>query len=87
NGVPGSGVTAVVLNVTAVNPSAGTFVTVWPTGEAKPNASNLNIPTGDTRANLVTVKVGAGGQVTFSNEFGTVDLIADIAGWYGAPGA
>lgn len=86
-GVPATGVTAVVLNVTAVAPSAGTFVTVWPSGENRPNASNLNIPPGDTRPNLVIVKVGAGGQVNFYNDAGTVDLIADVAGWYGVPGA
>jgi alpha-tubulin suppressor-like RCC1 family protein len=82
-GVPATGVSAVILNVTAVNPTAGTFVTVWPTGEAKPLASNLNVPPGDTRANLVIVKVGAGGQVSFYNDAGTIDLIADVAGWYG----
>jgi mRNA-degrading endonuclease toxin of MazEF toxin-antitoxin module len=86
-GVPLTGVTAVVLNVTAFNPSAGTFVTAWPSGEVKPLASNLNAPAGDTRANLVIVKVGAEGKVSFANDAGTVDLIADVAGWYGAPGA
>ncbi len=82
-GVPISGATSVVLNVTAVGPSAGTFITVWPTGEARPVSSNLNVPAGDTRANLVTVKVGAGGQVSVFNHTGTVDLLADVTGWYG----
>lgn len=36
----------------------------------RPLASNLNIPTGDTRANLVTVKVGTGGRVNFFNQAG-----------------
>jgi hypothetical protein len=85
-GVPATGVSAVVLNVTAAGPTAGTFVTVWPTGETKPLASNLNIPTGDTRANLVIVKTGTDGKVSFFNDAGTVDLIADVAGWYGLPG-
>ena len=82
-GVPASGVAGVVLNVTAVGPSAGTFVTAWPTGEAQPLASNLNVPPGDTRANLVIVKVGAGGKVSFVNAVGNVHLIADVAGWFG----
>jgi hypothetical protein len=86
-GVPVTGVTAVALNVTAVAPSAATFVTAWPTGEAKPLASNLNVPTGDVRANAVVVKVGSGGMVSFNNEAGTVDLIADIAGYYGDQGS
>ncbi len=84
-GVPATGVTAVVLNVTAVAASAGTYATVWPTGEGRPNASNLNLPAGDTRPNLVIVKVGAGGKVSFYNDAGTIDLIADVAGWVGAP--
>ncbi|MDQ6906893.1 MAG: hypothetical protein M3176_08695 [Chloroflexota bacterium] len=85
-GVPATGVTAVVLNVAAVNPSAQTFATVWPTGEAQPLAANLNVPPGDVRANLVVVKVGAGGKVSVFNNSGNVDFVADVAGWYG-PGA
>ncbi len=85
-GVPATGVSAVVLNVAAINPSAQTFATVWPTGEFRPLASNLNVPPGDVRANLVVVKVGAGGQVSVFNNAGNVDFVADVAGWYG-PGA
>ena len=85
-GVPAGGVSAVVLNITAVNPTTGTFITVWPTGEPRPTASNLNLPAGDVRPNLVTVKV-AGSQVSVYNDSGTVDLIADVSGWYGATGA
>lgn len=85
-GVPPVGATGVVLNVTAIGPTAPTFVTAWATGERRPDASNLNVPTGDTRADLVTVKVGVGGQVSFFNSTGTTDLVVDIAGWYGPGG-
>ena len=85
-GVPATGVSAVVLNVTAVNASQSTFVTVWPTGEEQPLASNLNVPPGDTRPNLVIAKVGAGGRVSFYNAAGNIDLVADVAGWFGMPG-
>ncbi len=83
-GVPAVGVTAVVLNVTAVSPSAATFVSVWPKGEPKPTASNLNVPAGDVRANLVVAKVGAGGEISLFNNSGTVHLVADVVGWYTA---
>jgi len=86
-GVPATGVTAVVLNVTAVNPTAATFITAFPTGETQPLASNLNVPPNDVRPNLVIVKVGASGQVSFNNNAGNTNLIADVAGWYGAAGA
>ena len=85
-GVPAAGVSAVVLNVTAVNPSAATYVTVWPTGESQPLASNLNVPAGDVRPNLVVVKVGVGGGVSFFNYDGNVDIVADVAGWFGRAG-
>jgi hypothetical protein len=48
--VPASA-TAVVLNVTATNASAGSFLTAYPTGTATPNASNLNFGAGQTIAN------------------------------------
>ncbi len=85
-GVPATGVTAVVLNVVAVRPTAQTFLTAWPTGEARPLAANLNVPVNDVRANLVIVKVGTGGQVDFYNNAGDVDVVADVAGWFGPPG-
>jgi hypothetical protein len=78
--------TAVVLNVTAVAPTAATFVTVFPHGQARPVASNLNVVAGDVRPNLVTVALGTGRTVDLYNHAGTVHLLADLAGYY-APGA
>jgi hypothetical protein len=77
-----SGVSAVVLNVTAVNATATTFITAWPTGVAQPNASNLNPIPGRITPNLVTVKVGTNGQINLFNLNGNIDLIADVFGWY-----
>jgi large repetitive protein len=81
-GVPTSGVSAVVFNLTGTNAQGdGGFVTAWPTGGVKPNASSINLESGSTVANLVTVTVGDGGMVSL-NSFATTDLIADIAGYY-----
>ena len=60
-GVPASGVGAVALNVTVTNPTAPSFLTVWPTGDTAPLASNLNYLPGQTVPNLVIAKVGTGG--------------------------
>ncbi len=81
-GVPQSGVSAVVLNVTAAGPTSNTFLTVYPSGEARPVASNLNVAAGTTRANLVVVKVGIDGRVRIFNQSGSTHLIVDVAGWY-----
>jgi hypothetical protein len=81
-GVPAGGVGAVVLNVTAVTPTSGGFVTVFPAGEVRPLASNLNFGPGETIPNLVIAKVGSGGMVTLYNDLGSTHLIADVAGWF-----
>ncbi|MEV1122118.1 hypothetical protein AB0I91_44300 [Actinosynnema sp. NPDC049800] len=74
--------TAVTVNLTATNATADTFVTAWPAGTSRPTASNLNVPPGDTRPNLVTVAVGANRTVNLYNNAGTIDLIADLTGFY-----
>jgi hypothetical protein len=80
--VPASGVTAVVMNVTAVGPTAASYVTVFPEGTAQPLVSNLNFTAGETLANLATVPVGSQGGVTFYNHAGTVNLVVDVEGYY-----
>ena len=81
-GVPTSGVTAVVLNVTATGGNANGYVTVYPSGEAVPTASNLNTSAGQTRANLVIAKVGADGAVALFNSAGQLHLLADVVGYF-----
>ncbi|MFF2570288.1 FlgD immunoglobulin-like domain containing protein [Streptomyces sp. NPDC058084] len=79
--VPASGVTAVVMNVTATNVSSSTFVTAYPDGTARPGTSNLNVPAGRTLAGLVVVPV-VNGKVAFTNRFGSLDLVGDVVGYY-----
>jgi hypothetical protein len=81
NGVPATGVTAVVMNVTGTNPTASTYISVYPNGTTRTSASNLNLVAGQTAPNLVIVPV-VNGKVSFYNRAGTVDLIADVAGYF-----
>jgi hypothetical protein len=75
--------TAVVLNVTATDTRTAGFLTVWPNGAKQPTASNLNWTAGETIPNLVTVPV-LNGKIDFSNHSsGTVDVVADVFGYYG----
>ncbi len=86
-GVPASGVSAVVLNVTAVAPTGGGYITAYGSG-TRPTVSNLNFVAGQTVPNLVVVPVTAGGAVKlFNGSGGTTHLLADVAGYYrsGAP--
>lgn len=86
-GVPASGVTAVALNVTATDVSGpDSYITVFPAGTVRPVASNLNVKAGRTSTNMVKVAVPASGKVTIYNNAGSVSMVADINGWYSAPG-
>jgi len=73
--------------VTVTNATAhDSFVSVYPTGTTRPNVSNVNFVAGQTVPNRVIVKLGTGGtnagKVTFFNAAGSVNVIADVGGWY-----
>jgi hypothetical protein len=82
-GVPATGVTAAVLNVTATNPTKQSFLTVWPTGATRPTASNVNFGPGQSVPNLAEVGLGTGGQVSVFNPAGSVDVVVDVEGYVG----
>jgi len=78
-------VSSVVVNVTVTGGTANSFLTVYPSGVTRPLASNLNFVAGQTVPNLVTVKVGADGNVKVFNAAGQTHVIFDVVGWYGLP--
>ncbi|XEC32843.1 N-acetylmuramoyl-L-alanine amidase [Streptomyces fradiae] len=56
-------------------------MSVYPYGTTRTSASNLNFVAGQTVPNMVVVPV-KDGKITFYNHSGSVDLIADMAGYY-----
>ncbi len=74
--------TAVTLNVTALNASATTHLTVFPGGTVAPGVSSLNVVVGQIVPNAVTVKIGSNGKVAVRNNSGTIDVFADVNGFY-----
>ncbi len=79
---------AVVLNVTATGQTAPSFVTVWPDGESRPLASNVNVRPGIAAiAASVTTAAGSNGRVRLFNNSGSVHLVVDVVGWFTAPAA
>jgi RHS repeat-associated protein len=74
--------TAVVLNVTAVNATTGTYLTVFAAGASRPGVSDLNVATNTVTNNQVTAPVGSGGQVAVFNAAGTLDVVVDVVGYY-----
>jgi Beta-lactamase enzyme family len=80
-GVPAVGMSAVAVNITVTNASGDGYWTVWPTGTAQPDASNLNVLAGDTMANTTLVPVGQDGTISVFASAGG-DLLIDIVGWF-----
>jgi hypothetical protein len=78
--------TAVVLNLTADTLVGDGYLTVFPDGEQRPTASNLNKVGSGPAANLVTVKVGATGAIRVYNFGGSAHVIVDVNGYY-VPGS
>jgi hypothetical protein len=84
-GVPANA-TAVVLNLTGVLPTAGTYLSLYPAGGDRPDTSSLNLAAGSIRPNLVVCPVGVGGRITLYNHSGAVDVVIDVLGAF-VPGA
>lgn len=80
-----AGVDAAFINVTAINPSARGFVTIFPCGTERPNAASINFVAGEVRANSVLVKMGGGGTACIYTSAET-DLVVDLSGWIDDPG-
>ena len=79
-GVPSTGVSAVVINVTAIGHASASYLKVYPNGESA-TVSNINFPANTTIANLVEVGVGLQNEVDVYNAVGTADVVMDVQGY------
>jgi PKD repeat protein len=80
-GVP-TGVTAVAMNLTVTNPTVDGYLTAHPSGKARPTASVVDFKAGGTVPGLTTVAVGDGHVDLYNGSPGTIDLIADVTGYF-----
>jgi hypothetical protein len=82
--------TGVVLNVTSNSATEPSYITAWPTGTERPEASVLNVTPGIDLPNMITAQLGDDGRLSLYNHTGSVHLIADVAGYLipgsGTPG-
>lgn len=86
-GVPATGASAVMLNVTVAGAGGAGFVTVWPADVARPTASNLNPDrAGQTIPNSVVVRLPSTGALQLYSH-NAADLIVDVVGWFTGPTA
>lgn len=76
-----SGATAVVLNMTVVNGTAQSSLSVYGAENARP-LSSINWTKGAVVANTVTVAINPSHKVTVFNFTGTVNVLMDLIGYY-----
>jgi hypothetical protein len=81
-----SDATGVMLNITVPNPSAQSFITVWPSGTARPTVSTLNPTPGLILSNAATVRLGSSGGFSVYNHAGTAHVIVDVVGYVSSGG-
>ena len=62
------------------------FLTAWPAGQSRPNASTVNSWTGKVVANAALVPAGANESISVYASDPT-DVVLDINGYFGPPGA
>ena len=84
-GVPADAV-SVALNVTAADAEAPGFLTVYPSTEPLPTASNVNYRAGGADPNLVVAKLGTDGAIKVYSDK-TTDVIVDVFGYFSTTAA
>lgn len=72
--------TAAFLNVTAVDPEADGYLTIFPCGADVPNASNVNYLAGQTIPNAAFVKLSGDGDVCIATHAIT-HVVIDVTGF------
>jgi len=82
-GVP-TGAKAVSLNVTITGATQSSFLTLWPSGGARPVISTINFSSTDpalANGAIVGVSVNAA-DLSVYNNFGSVHVILDVTGYF-----
>lgn len=83
DGVPADALAAVV-SVTAVEPCADTFLTVFPCGGAPPVTSAVNAVALSIVANSAVVRLGGGALCVYTLR--ATDVVVDVSGWVAGSG-
>ena len=75
--------TAVSINLTGVAPTAATNLRMYPADADVPSAAVLNMVAGQGAApNKLDVKLSPDGKIKIYNQFGTIQVVGDVMGYY-----
>lgn len=84
--VPARDVSAVVINVTALQPARAGTVTVYPDGTSRPLVTDVSFGAGQARSAQVVVPVTDGKIDFYNNSRGATGLVVMLAGYFTTAG-
>lgn len=86
-GIPASGASAVVMNLTVTETESPGWMRATPSGQAAASTSNLNFFAGNTVPNLVICKIGPDGAVNIDGVGNGAHVLGDVFGYFGPTGS
>ena len=85
--VSGDDTYALVTNVTGIDPSNSTYLTLWSGEVERPEVSNLNLLPHEVRANAAYVSIANDFTYTVFNPANKVHMALDVTGTFELPAA
>ena len=74
---------SVLATFTITGPTLSSFATAWPDSQAQPGTSDLNVPRGATRANLIAPELSsATGSAALTINVGSANAVLDVLGYF-----
>ncbi len=97
-GIPTTGLSAVAVTITAIDPSSSGYLAVYPAGGAAPSAAQVGYAPGKIVADSMVVPVSpagesvspageSGGKIAISASAGSPNIAVDVEGYVLAPSA
>jgi hypothetical protein len=86
-GVPAKGVSAVLMNVMAVQPTRSGTVTVYRAGTTRPRVTDLSFSAGQTRSDQVVAPVSDGKIDLYNASAGRTNLVVTLSGYFASTGS
>jgi Concanavalin A-like lectin/glucanases superfamily len=82
--IPATGITAVAVNLTALDTTGGGQLTAYPDGTTRPGTSNVNYTSAGAFASTAVIPVGSDGEIDIYNSSAgsAADILADVSGYY-----
>ncbi|GAB3851099.1 hypothetical protein GCM10028801_00010 [Nocardioides maradonensis] len=80
-GIPSSGVTAVALDITALNEAGTGYILVNAAGAPTPNGRSMSYTTNQAQTNTVISGVSSDGKITLYS-YQATDFTVEVSGWY-----